>query len=74
MNAAVSSLFKEVGIELPTDAGPDSRLVDDLGLDSLHLVELAYACDGLMPMGYEPDFPFFETLGEVEAFVVAAQG
>lgn len=48
----------------------DARLVEDVGLDSLHLLELAYAVDELCADNSGADFPFFETAGEFDDYLV----
>ena len=65
------ALLQQIGISpLPTDLLPETTLAGDLGLDPLHLVELAYLCDDLVAgQQVADDSPFFDTVSELAAFL-----
>lgn len=66
----IEALLEQIGMSPVHELHSEMTLTGDLGLDSLHLVELAYLCDDLLiGRSAEDDFPFFETVGELSAFL-----
>ena len=51
----------------------DSRLVNDLGIDSLSMLLLSLAAEHKFNMQFATDTAPFETVGEVCDYIVAAQ-
>lgn len=53
-----------------TDLAPDHRLIEDVGLDSVALLDLAMGLESLLGRAVdEADLGRFKTVGEVAAFL-----
>ena len=55
-----------------TTVGFESKLVSDLGIDSLSMLLLSLAAEQKFQMQFAADTPPFETVGEVCDYVVKA--
>ena len=69
--------LKEIfaGVKPKLDLGKvtmESRLVNDLGIDSLSMLLLSLAAEHKFGMQFATDTPPFETVGEVCAYIVNA--
>ena len=64
-NAAVAQIIaKAAGVEAE-DIGPEKRLVEDLGIDSLTAITLAVQLE----QSTESDAQMFRTVGDIYAFL-----
>lgn len=71
----LSTYLSETGMSRDTPVNDDSRLTDDhLGLDSLHLIELAFYCSEALGLEAVPEQPpLFETVADVGLYLEALQ-
>ena len=68
-NAAVAQIIaKAAGVEAE-DIGPEKRLVEDLGIDSLTAITLAVLEQSTKVRIEESDAQMFRTVGDIYAFL-----
>jgi acyl carrier protein len=72
VRAELIGLLSELGFD-PADIGSETRLREDLAIDSTELVEIAVAIERLASVSIDTGhFQALETFGEVVSFVESA--
>jgi acyl carrier protein len=68
----LGAFLDEVGLERPAELTPTMSLVDDLGLDSVLLLQLAHHCEDYIEAPPQAgDVPFFESVGELCDYIAS---
>lgn len=66
----LKAIFKQISPKMDTDITPDTRLVEDLGLDSLSILLMSFAIENRFEFKFD-SVQRFATVGEVIEYIAS---